>query len=150
VNELLALSCELLGIEPGVERFDPDARAYEAFRLGRDATDRTSLQEPLRATSLKDALAETTSRWSWDRGDRLGIREIGERIDRLHVYAARRSGAPTRVYREYQQHNEYARSLEHICTIDLNIIAGIDVVGVGVERDIFERDQQQRPEGARR
>ena len=34
--------------------------------------------------------------------------------------------------------------------IDLNIIAGIDVIGVGCERDIFERRQAHRPEGARR
>lgn len=133
-----------------VRAYDPDARAYEAFRLGSDAKGWTSLQEPLKATTLKDALAETTGRWSWDRGDRLGVREIGPRIDHLHVYAARRSGAATRVYRDYQHHTEYARSLEHICTIDLNIINGIDVIGVGVERQIFERRQQQRPEGARR
>lgn len=135
---------------PRAVPFNVDARAYEAFRLGRDGKDRTTLQEPLQATTLKDALAETTSRWSWDRGDRLGVREIGSRIDRLHVYAARRSSAATRVYREYQQHSEYARSLDHICTIDLNIVAGIDVIGVGVEREIFDRRHRQRPEGARR
>lgn len=31
----------------------------------------------------------------------------------------------------------------------LNIIAGIDVIGVGVEREIFQHRQRQRPEGAR-
>lgn len=134
--------------EPRAVRFDPDARAYEAFRLGSDAKDRTSLQEPLTATALKEALAEATSRWSWDRGDRLGIREIAGRIDLLHIYAVRRSAHGSRG--DWASNLEYARRLDHICTIDLNIVAGVDVVGVGVERDIFERRQRQRPEGARR
>jgi hypothetical protein len=131
---------------PRAVRFDPDARAYEAFACG----DQTNLLQPLKATTLKDALAETTSRWGWDRGSRIAVREIGHRIDRLHVYAVRRASQPRRVYRDYSYHNEPKLSLDHICTIDVNIVNGIDVIGVGVERDIFERRQAQRPEGARR
>lgn len=134
-------------LEPRAIPFNPGARAFEAFRLGEHGT---RLLEPLQATSLNDALAETTSRWSWDRGHRLGIREIGPKVDRLHVYAARRKSAPRYVYRDYQQHREFGNWLELICTVDLNIIAGIDVIGVGSERDIFEQRHRQRPEGARR
>jgi hypothetical protein len=135
---------------PQAVRFDPNARAYEAFNLGRGAKDSTILHEPLSATVLDDALAETTQRWSWDRGDRLGIREIGAKVDRLHVYAVRRKSAANYTYRDYAEHREFARWLDHICTIDLNIIAGIDVIGVGGERDMFEHRQRRRPEGARR
>lgn len=132
---------------PRAVPFNPDARAFEAFRLDEYGT---KLLDPLLATSLNDALAETTSRWSWDRGDRLGVREIGPKIDRLHVYAARRKSAPRYAYRDYQQHREFENWLDHICTVDLNIIAGIDVIGVGCERDIFEKQHRRRAEGARR
>jgi hypothetical protein len=135
---------------PKAVRFDPDARAYEAFNLGRDAKDRTSLYEPLSATVLNDALAEATSRWSWDRGDRIGIRELGPKIDRLHVYAVRRKSAANYAYRDYGQHREFARWLDHICTIDLNVVAGINHAAVGSEVGIHEHRQRQRPEGARR
>lgn len=147
---MIALAGELLGIDQQAVRFDPDARAYEAFSLGRDEKEWTSLYDPLAATSLKDALAEATSRWSWDRGDRLGIREIGPKLDRLHVYAVRRKSAANYTYRDHAQHREHARWLDHVCTIDLNVIAGIDLIGVGCERDIHARRQAQRPEGARR
>lgn len=131
-------------------RFDPHARSFEAFACG--AT--TSLLQPLNATSLKNALAETTSRWSWDRGSRLAVREIGEKVDLLHVYAVRRASQPRYVRRvgggrDYDRVAEAERWLDHICTVDLNIVAGIDLWGVGVERDLHERRQQQRPEGAR-
>lgn len=131
---------------PRAVRFDPDARAFEAFSFSEHGT---RLREPLKATSLNEALAETTERWSWDRGDRLGIRELGGKVDRLHIYAARRKSAARYVYQDYRTTAEYGRWLDHICTVDLNIIAGIDVVGVGVERSIFEHDQAKRPEGAR-
>lgn len=132
---------------PLAVRFNPDARAFEAFRLGETGT---CLLDPLAAVSLEEAYAETTARWSWDRGDRLAIREIGERVDLLHIHAVRRKSQGVRAWQGYNPVTEYRRWLDHICTIDLNIVAGIDVVGVGVERDLFERRQAKRPEGARR
>jgi hypothetical protein len=127
---------------PRAVPFNVEARAYEAFSLGRDGKDYTSLYEPLAATTLKEALAETTSRWAWDRGDRLGIRELGGRVDRLHVYAVRRKGHGVRTWNGHIPATEYARWLDHICTIDLNIINGIDVVGVGSERVLHEHRQR--------
>ncbi len=132
---------------PRAVPFAPDALAYEAFSFSPHGT---RLRDPLEATSLDHALAETTARWAWDRGDRLGIRELGDRIDRLHIYAVRRKSAGVRTWRNHIPTTEHRRWLDHICTIDLNIIAGIDVTGVGWERDLFERRQRLRPEGARR
>lgn len=136
--------------------FDPDARAYEAFGLGRE----TALLAPLAATSLDEALAETTSRWRWDRGDRLGVRELGENVDNLHVYAARRTTTVTSYYRGAQGLHvplEYKRRLEHICTINLLTIAGVPPLRFSDNpsleqhyRKEDERRQAQRPEGARK
>jgi hypothetical protein len=126
-------------------RFDPDALAFEAFKFG----ERTHLLEPLAATTLNDALAETTSRWSWDRGDRLGIREIGPVIDRLHIYACRRKSQGVRAWQGYVPVTEHVRWLEHVCTIDLNVVAGIPVGLIGAECDLHLRRQHRRPEGAR-
>lgn len=124
--------------------------AYEAYSLpiygGRP---HTKLLEPLKAGSLNEALAETTGRWLFDRGDRLAVREIAQGIDRLHIYAVRRKSHGFRVWNGHVPSTEHERWLDHICTIDLNIVAGIDVIGVGSERDIFEHRQGQRPEGAR-
>ena len=131
-------------------RFDPNARSYEAFSLGTDVRaigGCTNLLQPLSATTLNDALAETTARWSWDRGQRLGIREIGQK-DLLHIYAARRSSQGHHVWRDHMRSTEYKRSLEHICTIDLNVIAGIPVGAVGCEVELHEHRQRQRPDGA--
>lgn len=135
---------------PRAVAFNAQARAYEAFNLGRDSKDSTMLCEPLKAESLSGALAEATGRWSWDRGDRIGIREIGGRVDQLHVYAVRRKSIGHRVWNGHVPATEYARWLDHICTIDLNIVGGIDVIGVGSERVMHESRQRQRPEGARR
>lgn len=120
-------------------------RAYEAFNIGERTT---YLLDPLGAVTLPDALAETTSRWAWDRGDRLGIREITEDGDRLHVYAVRQKAHGRRP--NVLANLEYARWLDHICTIDLDVIAGIARHAVGSEVMLHERRQQQRPEGARR
>lgn len=125
--------------------FQPHALAYEAFNM---TGVRTVLLDPLQATSISDALAETTSRWAWDRGDRLGVREIGTGRDRLYIYAVRRKA--TGVLRDFTSVKEHARWLEHICTIDLNVIAGIDLRAVGAERDLHARRQVLRPEGATR
>lgn len=121
------------------------ATSFEAFRLG----GRTHLLDPLEAGSLEDALAETTSRWAWDRGDRLGIRELGDRSDRLHIYAVRKKSEGVRVWRGHEQSVEHRRWLDHICTIDLNAVAGIAVGIVGSEVDLHERGQRKRPERAR-
>jgi hypothetical protein len=133
---------------PRALRFDPDALAYEAFGLYEGA--RTRLLDPLRATSLQEALAEATGRWSFDRGDRIGIRELGGGKDKLHIYAVRRKSAANYSYRDYTQHREFARWLEHICTVDLNVIAGIPQGCVGSEIELHESLQRRRPEGARR
>lgn len=128
--------------------YSPDAATYEAFSLATDAKDWTRLYDPLKAATLADALAETTSRWLWDRGQRLGIREIDAKGDRLHVYAVRRKAHGVRP--NILSSLEYARWLDHICTIDLDVIAGIARNAVGSEVMLHERRQKQRPEGARR
>jgi hypothetical protein len=142
----LTRSCAAEGMAARAVAYDPDARAFEVFSFSEFSTE---LREPLEAATLNDALAEVTSRWSWDRGDRLGVREIGGKVDQLHVYAVRQKSQGHHVWRDHMRSTEYRRWLDHICTIDLNIIHGIDVVGVGVERVLFERRQAQRPEGAR-
>lgn len=139
-----ALTISVAKEEPSAVRFDPNGMAYEAFSM---SGFRTRLLEPLKAAKLSDALAETTSRWVWGRGDRLAVREIGARIDRLHVYAVRRSSHGVR--REWGANLEYAHSLELIATIDLNVVAGIPVGLVGSERALHAHDQARRPEGAR-
>jgi hypothetical protein len=113
--------------------FDPDARSYEAFSLGA----RTELKGALEATTLDHATAEATDRWSWDRGDRLGIREVGQEdapfwpfdkqtFDRLHVYAIQRS-APLRwvaVDHGARTVPVYRYSLKLLATIDLGVFRG--------------------------
>lgn len=136
-------------LEPQLaRRFDPDARAYEAFSLGRSDKEWTSLYDPLEAGTLKEALAEATSRWLWMRGDRLGIREISDKFDRLHVYAVRQKTHGSRP--NLLSNLEYARWLDHICTIDLDVVRGTARGLIGSEIDLYERRQRQRPEGARR
>jgi hypothetical protein len=129
--------------------FNPEARAYEAFSLDNDVRGYTKLYEPLQATSLKDALAEITARWNWDRGDRIGVRELGGRTDLLHIYAVRRSSHGIRKWNGHSESIEYARSLEHIATLDIDELAGTGHRCVGVEVDLHNRRQAQRPEGAR-
>lgn len=128
--------------------YSPNQAAYEAFSLGSDAKGSTRLCDPLEATTLAEALGEATSRWSWDRGDRLAIREITESGDHLHVYAVRRKAHGRRS--SIIANLEYGRWLDHICTIDLHVIAGIPRGLVGGEVDLHERRQRLRPEGARR
>lgn len=134
--------------------FDPNARAFEAFSFGRYSR----LYDPLEATTLEQAVAETTARWAWDRGDRFGIREIGAgdsefypfgkvAVDLLHVYAVRRSGRGT-WHRDKPM--TYKMSAEHICSIDLNVICGVPVGLVGTEKQLHEQKQSRRPAGARR
>jgi hypothetical protein len=138
--------------------FDPNARSYEAFGFGER---RTNLLDPLDATTLDDALAEVTAKHHWDRGDRLGVREIGREIDRLHVYAVRRTDQIESTRACYD--NPYARTalsykrrLEHICTIDQRVISGehIELIG-NPSLDEYRRKQHnerqaRRPEGATR
>lgn len=118
---------------PRAVRFDPDARAYEAYSLGA----RTDLKDKLAATTLDEACAEATERWPWDRGDRLGVRETGQEdapfwpfdkqsFDRLHVYAVRRS-APIRwelTHDGFRTEPVYRYKLELITTIDLGLFSG--------------------------
>ena len=114
------------------ERFDPDARAYEAFRLG----DGTTLLGKLAATTIDQACGEATERWAWDRGDRLGIRETGEEearqypferrpFDRLHIYAVQRS-APLRWQLDKFGNSKpvYRYSLKPVCVVDLPVVTG--------------------------
>jgi hypothetical protein len=118
---------------PRAVRFDPAALAYEAYSLGA----RTDLKGALNATTLEQAQAEATDRWHWDRGDRLGIREVGhadapfwpfekQAFDRLHVFAVQRS-APLR-WRpvDYGTRTEpvYRYSLKLLTTIDLGVFRG--------------------------
>lgn len=115
---------------PAAVPFNPDAKSYAAYRLGA-----TELLGALAATTLDGAQAEATERWHWDRGGRLGIREIGQEdaptwpfdkqpIDRLHVYAIQRS-APLRWQMDNygRSHPVYKFSLKHICTIDVKALA---------------------------
>lgn len=134
---------------PRAVAFNPDALAYEAFSLGREDKERTRLLDPLQAETLDDALAEATSRWSWDRGDRIGIREIGGATDRLLVYAVRRKAQGSQVWRGHVPTLEYRRWLELVATVDLIVLAGIGQGLVGCELELHERRQRERPVGAR-
>jgi hypothetical protein len=149
LRQALIRSCAEEG-GPRAVAFNPDALAYEAFKLGTGNSNRTLLLEPLKATSLTHALAETTGRWSWDRGDRIGLREIGAEHDRLYIYAVRRKSVGSAVWRDFTRITEHARWLEHIAAIDLNVVAGIAVGLVGSEHELHARRQSERPEGARR
>lgn len=118
---------------PRAVAFDPNARTYEAFRLGAHTESRGKLE----AATLEQATAEATERWYWDRGDRLGIREVGheeapfwpfekQAFDRLHVYAVQRS-APLRWKPvDYGARTEpvYRYSLKLLTTIDLGVFRG--------------------------
>jgi hypothetical protein len=141
--------------------FDPDARAYEAFAFGNNFgvdLSGTGLLDPIKATSLDGALAEVTERHSFDRGGRLGVREIGPGIDLLHVYAVRRTSTVTSYRAAYDNPYgrtplTYKRRLEHICTIDLRVISGAHVDLIGnpsldeMRRQSHRERQAQRPEG---
>jgi hypothetical protein len=167
VSDLRQALIHSVAEECGIARvvaYDPDARAYEAFALGdRFGIDLsgTDLLEPIAATTLDDALAEVTAKHHWDRGDRLGVREIGPKIDLLHVYAVRRTSTveSTRACSD----NPYARTalsykrrLEHICTVDLRVISGEHINLIGnpsldeIRRQRHAERQAQRPEGSRR
>lgn len=116
---------------PRAVRFDPEARTYEAYSLA----GRTERKGPLQAATLEQAQAEATERWSWDRGDRIGIRETGREdaptwpfakqpFDRLHIFAVQRS-APLRW--ELDRHGRsrplYRYSLKLLCAVDLAVVA---------------------------
>lgn len=118
-------------ILPAAVPFNPDAKSYAAYGLGT-----TKLLGTLAATTLEGAQAEATERWNWDRGDRLGIREIGQEdapsypfdkqhVDRLHVYAVRRSAPVRWVLTDDLMRTRpvYKFKLEHICTIDVKALA---------------------------
>lgn len=124
-----ALTRSLAGDNEAVRavRYDPDARAYEAYALGN-----TSLLGALEATTLEAACAEATERWHWDRGGRLGIRETGQEdaprwpfdkipLDRMHIYAVRRSAPlawkPTPDLTRTKP--VYRYKLELLCSVDL-------------------------------
>jgi hypothetical protein len=121
--------------------------AFEAFRFSPGGG--TYLLDPLEAGTLPDALAETTARWAWDRGDRLAVREIGEGRDRLHVFAVRRKSRGTKAWQGYVPVTEHERWLEPVCVIDLGAVAGIGEGLVGAEVELHERRQRERPAGAR-
>ena len=123
------------------------ATSFEAFNLGERST---KLLDPLTAAALDEALAEATSRWGWDRGDRLGIREISDSGDRLHIYAVRKKSVGNRVWHGHAPSVEHQRWLDHIATVDLGVIAGIGRGLVGCERDLHAKKQALMPEGARR
>lgn len=118
-------------VMPAAERFNPDAKSFAAYALGT-----TKLLGELAAATLEAAQAEATARWHWDRGDRLGIRETGhedaptwpfdkQTIDRLHIFAVRRSApikwVPTDDLMRTRPVCKF--SLEHICTVDVKALA---------------------------
>jgi hypothetical protein len=77
----------------------------------------------------------------------MGMRELGDGIDRFHIYAVRRGA---RAIRYVGGQPVYKHSLDHICSIDLNVIAGLPVGLIGMaESDLHLRRQHLRPEGAR-
>jgi len=145
-------------LRPRAVAFDPNARAYEAFSFGGAGT---GLLDPLKATTLDHALAEMTERHRMDRGDRVGVREIGPEVDRLHVYACRRTDQIESTRPCYDNPYgrtalSYKRRLEHICTIDLRVISGEHIELIGNpslderRRRAHAERQAQRPEDARR
>jgi hypothetical protein len=156
LRQALIRSCAEEGIGPRAVAFDPDALAFEAFGFGARGT---HLLDPVEATTLDAALAEVTERHHLDRGDRIGIREIGDGIDKLHVYAVRRTDTVTKWRTAYDNPAAstplvYKRRLEHICTVDLRVLSGehIDLIGNPSlderrRRDHCER-QAKRPQGA--
>lgn len=121
------------------------AVSFEAFNL----SGATKLYEPLAAKTLAEAEAEVTARWAWIRGDRFALREIGAENDRLHVYAVRQKSQGMKVWNGHIPSTIHERWLDRICTVDLNVIAGIPVGLVGNEGHLHDRDQRRRPFGAR-
>lgn len=158
LRDALAISCAIED-QPRAVAYDPDARAFEAFGFGARGT---SLLDPLLATTLDGALAEVTEREHLDRGDRIGVREIGQECDLLHIYAVRRTDTVTSYRRAYDNPCSrtpltYKRRLDHICTVDLQAVAGIPPArfsdNPSLDRRYRQEDahrQAQRPEGARR
>lgn len=124
---------------PTAVRFNPDARQYLAYRLSD-----TRLLGTLAAETLDAACAEATERWPWDRGDRLGIREIGQEdskhwpfekqpVDRLHIYAVRRSApiAWKPVNHGSRTEPVYRFKLDAICAVDLHSIQRAESLNKG-------------------
>lgn len=134
----------------GAVRFDPNARAFEAFSFGANGS---HLLDPVSATSLDDALAEVTERHGGDRGDRMGVREIGQEIDLLHVYAVRRTSTVTSWHTGGSGCRvplSYKKRLEHICTINLRVISGehVDLIG-NPSLDEYRRKQHAQRQAQR-
>lgn len=157
LRQSLIRSCAEEGVMPRAVAFDPGARAYEAFSFGELGS---KLLDPVKATTLGGALAEVTERHHFDRGDRIGVRELGDGFDKLYVYAVRRTVTVAACRAAYDNPAArtplvYKRRLEQICSIDLRVLSGehIDLIGNPSlderrRRDHRER-QAQRPEGAR-
>lgn len=137
------MSSQLAVAAPAAERYNTSF--FEAFGL----TLNTRLYEPLAATSMPEALAEVTGRWSWDRGDRFAIREIGDRLDNLHIFAVRKKSIGTQAWHNHIPVMVHERWADPICVIDLNVVAGIPVGLIGSEVFLHDRRQDQRPIGAR-
>lgn len=133
LRQQLIRSCAEEGGPVRAVQFDPDARQYEAYSLG----ERTDLKGNLAAANLEAAQAEATERWHWDRGNRIGIREVGQEdspfwpfekqtFDRLHVFAVQRS-APLRW--EFtddlmRRRPVYRYTLKLLTVIDLGLFRG--------------------------
>lgn len=136
---------DAIEIAPGAARPQKlQLLAFEAFSLGTT----TRLLEPLDARDLDEAIAQTIAAQAWDRGDRIGVREVGERVDRLHIFAVRKAAQGRRVWRDYVPSIEHRRWLEPICTIDLLEVVGMPGNRVGVEVTLFDHHQRKRPRGA--
>lgn len=56
--------------------------------------------------------------------DHLLIREVGEGVNRFHLYAIKKRSAPTYVYRDYQHHRQDRLYAAPVCVIDGAIFAG--------------------------
>jgi hypothetical protein len=54
--------------------------------------------------------------------EHLLIREIGEGVDRLHIYAIKRKSAPRYVYKDYQTHRQHDLYAAPMCVIDAGIL----------------------------
>jgi hypothetical protein len=135
VSELRQQLTRSVALEQGPRAvaFNPDARTYEAFRLGANTESRGKLE----ATNLDHAQAEASDRWHWDRGDRLGIREIGQEdapfwpfdkqaFDRLHVFAVQRSAPLAWTPVDYGTRSVpvYRYTLKLLTIIDLGVFRG--------------------------
>lgn len=100
---------------------------YEAFIFSERGT---GLLAPVNADSLTDAIAETLTRYSWENSARFGIRQIVDSSDWLHAFS---------ILRKSRAGGEHDLRPDHLCSIDLNVIAGVG----------NDERQLARPRGAR-